>query len=204
MTKDKDKEKNKEKNNSRAKQAEDTKKKIFKVCMKMAQDDDFSNINVKDICKKAEVSVGCFYHHYTSKNDVLIEAYRLADEKFDRAIKNKDLGLTTKEKIINVFAIKMEFVEKIGVEIITQIYKSQINEPEPFLMSKERVLPNVLLGILEEGQKKGEITDQFDIEVIARDLIRFYRGVLYDWCANRGQYNLKDDITSSLGICLYI
>ncbi|WP_259596222.1 TetR/AcrR family transcriptional regulator [Clostridium botulinum] len=63
-------------------QAINTKNKIYNIATNLMQKEGYDNITIQNICEKAEVSVGSFYHYFESKNDILIELYKKADHFF--------------------------------------------------------------------------------------------------------------------------
>ena len=54
----------------RQKQANRSKQKIAKAALSLFQKKGYHNVTIEDICKKADVSVGGFYHHFSSKGAV--------------------------------------------------------------------------------------------------------------------------------------
>ena len=46
----------------------------------------FDDITVADISEKSEVSVGAFYHYFSSKNDILAEIFNQVDEHFSTVV----------------------------------------------------------------------------------------------------------------------
>ena len=67
---------------SRRFQAEETHRKIYNTAFDLMTRKGFDKITIKDISKKAGVSIGTFYHYYKSKNDILREVYQKADDYF--------------------------------------------------------------------------------------------------------------------------
>lgn len=61
--------------NSRQKQAIETKLKITSAAMELFSNGNFNEVKIADICKKAECSVGLFYHYFESKEDIIREGY---------------------------------------------------------------------------------------------------------------------------------
>ena len=64
---------------NRQKQAVATKQKIFTCALALFAKKTYETITVQEICSTAEVSVGAFYHHFKSKDDILEEGYHLFD-----------------------------------------------------------------------------------------------------------------------------
>jgi TetR/AcrR family transcriptional regulator, fatty acid metabolism regulator protein len=54
----------------RQEQALETKERIYSAAIDLMDREGFENITIADISKKAGVSVGAFYHYFTSKNDI--------------------------------------------------------------------------------------------------------------------------------------
>ena len=61
---------------NRQKQALATKQKIFSRAISLFARQSYENVTVQDICAEADVSVGAFYHHFKSKENILDEGYR--------------------------------------------------------------------------------------------------------------------------------
>lgn len=67
-------------------QANKTRSKIYKIAVDLMEKKGFNNITIEEISKKAKVSVGAFYHYYNSKEDILFEIFRRADEYFENEV----------------------------------------------------------------------------------------------------------------------
>lgn len=186
----------------RKQQALDTKEKIYNVCIELIQKNGYEQLNISDICQHAGVSVGCFYHHFKSKANIIIEVYQRADLTASAQIKKVIHTGTWKEKIINIFKIQMQGFEDAGIDFVTQLYKSQITEESEFLFSNNRVMPQMLTQILSSAQTEGKITNAYSADYIAQELMRFSRGVVYDWCLHKGNYSIEENIASSMSIYL--
>nr|WP_307906030.1 TetR/AcrR family transcriptional regulator [Clostridium botulinum] len=63
-------------------QAMNTKKKLYDISTELMKTKGYDNVTIQEICKKAGVSVGSFYHYFESKNDIFIELYKIADDFF--------------------------------------------------------------------------------------------------------------------------
>ena len=59
--------------NKRQQQAEQTKLNIFQAALELLEQTDFESITVRDIVRKAGVSVGSFYNAYSSKLEVFYQ-----------------------------------------------------------------------------------------------------------------------------------
>src|SRR4051812_37459526 len=64
----------------RDKQREETRKKLYHAAVEIFCRDGVSNCRIEDIALKAEVSRAAFYFHFPSKDDVLLELLREAEQ----------------------------------------------------------------------------------------------------------------------------
>ena len=70
----------------RQEKAIETKNRIYNAAINLMDRKGFEKITITDISKKAGVSVGAFYHYFKSKNDILAEIFRKADEYFSTQV----------------------------------------------------------------------------------------------------------------------
>ena len=187
---------------NRKKQALQTRNIIYNKCIQMMSEKGYDNIVISDVCKELGISIGCFYHHFKSKADIIIEAYRIEDEKFMHYFEEHPLSGTTVDKILLVFSLKMKALKEHGVCMMTQLYKSQLTEASDFLFSNDRPMPTYLNKIILEGQAKGEISSDYESSFITKKLMVFSRGIAYDWCAHSGSYDIEDEVKILMKIFL--
>jgi len=171
----------------RQEQALETKDRIYSAAIDLMDREGFENITIADISKKAGVSVGAFYHYFTSKNDILADIFHKVDEYFSsQVISGLNKG-TTPEKIIEYFDYYAKFSMRSGVELTQQLFKPQIK----FFVEKNRPMVTLLEDLIQEGQRKKEIRADESPEELARFLIIMARGIVFDWSVSDGSYDLE-------------
>lgn len=178
-------------------QAQNTKERICRTAVELMETKGLSNITVEEICKQSHVSVGSFYNYFKSKNDILNEVYNVADDYFLNVVAKDLTDGSTNDKIIRFFHYYAEYVVNRGIDFIIHLYNPQ----NTMFIKKGRSMQLVLQNVIEEGQKIGEISTEMTAEEIVRYLFIAIRGVIYDWCLHKGQYDLiefVDDYVSSL------
>lgn len=177
---------------SRQKQALDTKRHILHTALKLMKEQGFEGITIKQICKEAGVSTGAFYHHLKSKEGIIIEGYSECDEYFDEYIMNHLESKDTIDKIIEYIGYQMEYAKKLGVETITQIYKTQLTDGKEFFLSEERGLPKNLLVLIKKVQNEGILKTDFTANEIRDELLLVSRGTIYYWCQKNGEFDITN------------
>ncbi|NLK44100.1 MAG: TetR/AcrR family transcriptional regulator [Tissierellia bacterium] len=181
-------------------QAQATYEKIYDAAMSLVEKKGFNNITVKDICEKAGVAVGSFYNYFNSKDDILNETFKKADNFFQDTVASNVDGENAKEKIVNFFIFYAEYCKRDKMDQLKQIY----NTSNPMFIKKGRPMQEVLKKIVEEGIEKGEIVTDMNPDDLVRFLFIALRGVIFDWCLYDGGYDLIQftrDYTERLTKC---
>lgn len=191
----------KKKLTSRDRQAIATKKKIYDTGVSLLQQYGFDGVNVSQIAKKAGVSVGTFYHYYTSKLDLFMELYKTADAYYEEEIAQQAKALPYREKIIFFFREYCLLTEKNGVELTRKIYVPG----NTLFLGRTEGMHQVLLDIIQQEQEE-ETSDIKDVKKTPRetadDLFLIARGVIFDWALRNGAYDLQEKMEAMLRVYL--
>jgi len=171
---------------SREKKAIQTKNRIYECALKLIRKEGFDNVAVGDICKAAEVSVGLFYYYFPSKNDIIFEVYKRADNYFQNEIKASIKTDDFPEKVAEYMRRYIGFVDKDGIDLIRNLYIPT----NTLFTEKGRAMQLVLEMIIKEGQE----AEQIDSSKSPKDWVLFIftvlRGIVFDWCLYKGEYNI--------------
>jgi AcrR family transcriptional regulator len=171
----------------RQEQALETKDRIYAAAIDLMDREGFENITIADISKKAGVSVGAFYHYFTSKNDILAEIFHKADEYFStQVISGLKMG-SIPEKIVEYFDHYAKFNVSSGVELTQQLFNPKIK----FFIRKDRPMVTILEDLIQEGQQRKEIRADEDPEELSRFLFVMARGIVFEWSVYDGSYDLE-------------
>lgn len=171
-------------------QAIQTKSKIYETAIELMKAKDFQDITIEEICGNAGVSVGAFYHYFSSKNDFLIEMYSRADHYFLEEVNQKLNSARPIEKIIEFFDVYAKYNDMIGISTMKQLYHANNH----LFITKGRGMQKVLEDIIADGQQKGAILEEMSPEAITEYLFIAARGVTYDWCLHDGQFSLMEQM----------
>jgi DNA-binding transcriptional ArsR family regulator len=189
---------------SRQLQAIRTKKKLLDVSMEMIQKHGYDSVTINQICEAAGVSIGAFYHHLKSKAGIIIEGYSICDEYFENEVYGKLSGDTYFEKIIEYIGFQSQYAIMLGVDLIIQIYRAQITEGTEFFFSDERGLPKGLASLVQRAQENGELTKDVSYQQISMEVLVVSRGIIYNWCQNKGKYDLIPKAEAMIRNYLYV
>lgn len=183
----------KQKMTKRKVQANKTKKKIFNVSIGLMEKRGFNNMTIEDICKKAGVSVGTFYHYYKSKEDVFFELYRKSDAFFKDEVAPflENENLNTSDKVVLYFKYYARYNSDKDLEYVRQLY----NTNNKFFIDESRYMIVLLIEIIAKGQEINEIARDMSARDIAIYLFIVSRGIVFDWCIHEAGYDLEEKMS---------
>ena len=168
-------------------QAIKTKNIIYDAFRELIKEVGFEGLTIEKICKKAKVSVGTFYHHYKTKNDIMEETFQRADEHFQESIADNHIdGKTAGEKILHFFELFAQFQIHNGVDFTKAIY----NTHNKLFVSGDRLMAIVLKKIVIQGINDNQLSDEMSPQEITRMLFTVARGVVFEWCIKDGGFSL--------------
>lgn len=188
---------------TRKEQAAETKKLIFDTALQLLEEKEFSKITIRDIVKRANVSIGTFYNYYSTKLDVYYETYKIADEFFETTVNEELSHISDPAKKLMLF---FDYYAKYSSEItsldLTRILYNSGNKC--FDRHSETGMMPLLIYILTEGIAAGLFHTEKTVAELAQFLMISVRGQVYHWCTNDGSYNLRDAVADHAKMLLKI
>ena len=176
-------------------------KQIIEATKSIMDEIGFENVTVRGICKAANISIGTFYHYFNDKGDIIIQLYTSVDEYLSEIEREK---LSDEDELKNIITFSEEygrFVADSGLSVAKQIFGAAINtESNQIYRSIERDINRIIFNIIKRAKEKDQINTDFSIEEISNMILINIRGIVFDWCKFRGQYDLVEQIRNSIGI----
>ncbi len=186
---------------SRDLQAKLTKEKIYSNAIKLIRKKGFENISVSEICDKSDVSIGTFYYYFKTKQDILFEIYKKADDYFENTVYENLKSDNHLEKVREYLFYYIKFVEDDGIDMIKHLY---IPDNKLFV-KKGRAMQTILEDIIAKGQLKKQISDRMSPEEAVRFSFVVMRGVVFDWALNDGSYDIVENAEPFIdSVCDYL
>lgn len=166
-----------------------TKQKIYDAALELFARHSYEEVTIRDICTKAGVSIGIFYHYYKAKENILSES--LGYEQFDDFIKERWAAYERTTPLDNIrflVRLQLETAVKMGYQLMVFFYKHQLDNEKKYELEEKRFFFNRIFFEVEREVANGGLFG--DPVIIAEDIIRNSRGVIYNWCINEGKHDL--------------
>jgi AcrR family transcriptional regulator len=178
----------------RREQAEQTRRRIFETALALLSKKGYDRVTVDEICAKAGVSKGTFYHYFKSKDQAILEEFLKIDRYYQEVLPQL-MELESMEERMALFCrLALRYMQAQGKNMLKVAYSSQISpgrRASP-VASRQRALYAIVEGLVREAQERGEARRDLDAAVIAETVIRCIRGIVYDWCLQDGRFDLEE------------
>lgn len=158
--------------------------KIFKQAYQLFQEKSYEQVTIRDICRKCDLSIGAFYHHYSSKEAIISEGYKQFDQMLEEILKNKTFS-SSKEEILYLLELEISTTEKEGWQFTLTYFKNQMDAKEKYILDENRYFYQRLLRTCKTYSPN-------HYKKLIEQLLRSTRGTIYDWCLHNGSYSATE------------
>ncbi|MBE5107489.1 TetR/AcrR family transcriptional regulator [Bacillus thuringiensis] len=181
----------------RKQQALQTENNIFLVFLNLTKEKEIENITIEDICKNANISVGTFYHYFSSKEDIYQKLFQQIEENLNVELENITQHTTMQKTILNFFQCIAAYTTKLELHInLLNDFNKKIFAYEPSLIYK------TLNDLVYKGRVEKELTNDISVEEITTYLFTIARGIILDWCLLGGGYSLEKRMDTYMKLTL--
>jgi len=179
---------------ARKEQALKTRQLLMDTALGLFDKKGYEKVSINDICREAGVSTGAFYHHFKSKDQILIEEFMKTDEFYRELIVELAEVDDYLEKLRGFTVSTMEYIADMGLARLKVTYHTQIgpDKKASFLGNERRALYSILESLYREGQEKGILRRDVSSGELAHLSIHCFRGIIYDWCLANASFDMVE------------
>ena len=176
------------------KMASGIREKIIDAAWELFREKGYGETTINDIIRKADISKGTFYYYFRSKDNMLDTLSEILDREYEKLESRIPADMNSFEKLMLINYEVHSFIEKnIDYRLLAYLYSAQIiKENNSSLLDRNRFYFRFLEQIMNEGSKKGELTDDMTVT----EMVKFFgfgeRALITDWCMNNGSYSLGE------------
>jgi AcrR family transcriptional regulator len=174
----------------RQRQGIETKLKITRIATDLFKKKGFNDVTIRDICEASSISVGTFYHHFISKDEIVNTGHYQIDLLWEERISNH-IESDTKEYILYMFEEAGSQLHELGWDLASQSYQQLIAAKTKYTLRKDRPIYQKVHQAITQGLSEGVFLQGTDPAELTETLIRCSRGVVFDWCLWEGGYDLR-------------
>lgn len=169
-----------------------TKLRITQAAWKLFHEKGYEETTVDDIVLLSETSKGSFYHYYNSKDELLAALPELFDAKYKEVLDTLDPEMNSYDKLIELSCCIHQIIgEEISIGLLAMLYSSQVvTKGDKHLLDQNRFYYQMIYHLVDEGQRRGQITLEMSVHEISRLYSLCERAIIYDYCISEGAYAL--------------
>jgi TetR/AcrR family transcriptional regulator, fatty acid metabolism regulator protein len=179
---------NQEKMTNRQLKALETREKIYKSAIIQFSEKGLDRTTIQEICRVADVSIGSFYNHFNSKEDIIYEIFKRADLNFEQFKERNVDEKGIRELILEYMDYYVSFVQTNDIQFTKFFY----NTSNRFFVQEKRPMQEVLKSILRERHLKLNSYYVDDADMLVDKLFITSRGVIFHWCLKEGSFDLNE------------
>lgn len=158
-----------------------TKDKILDTAKRMAFEEDFDNLTIRDICKEADISVGAFYHHFASKEEMINESFLLYDNDLSLRISQYDESDPI-NSLIKLLLDQVQFVSSFSHRLVIEYYRNLLASSSKSAISKDRTYYKAVSHFVGLAIEYKRFSSSYSKDYLTNYFIKHIRGNLVHWC----------------------
>lgn len=174
------------------------KKTLMDTAIRMWQEQGFDAVPITEICKTCGVTKGSFYHHFPSKEGLLLAYF-------------EDCGAATLPGAIQKSAAETSYIQKIwiltreytkmavhlGAPLVKALIRADVDHQSAPFPQKEGPSSNeqfyqLIMTFCEMGQKAGEIRSDYSAETLIETVTSTLTGILFFWSIAEHRFDLLE------------
>lgn len=177
-----------------AAKAKSVKERIVSAAWKLFNEKGYDNTTVDDIIALSGTSKGSFYYYFESKDALLRTLSVILDEHYLELEEKMDPEMNSFEKLLYLNREMHSLIEReFDIELLASLYSTQlITRGERNLLDQNRTYYKLISQVVEEGQKRGQISDKKQVSEIVKYYSLCERAIISDWCLSKGSYSLGE------------
>jgi len=172
---------------------QDSKKAIVQAAVDIIKESDAASVTVRNVCAKANVSTGTFYHHFHDKDDLMM--YFVADSIFsEQQLKTPVDDLAG--RIVELYSALIEQYMQLGKDFMKSFYTTDNTALSAYLGQKDGLfMPGSIMARSEQelviARADGKLPHIKDAHQAAADICTIVKGCVFEWCLSGGSIDLN-------------
>lgn len=177
------------------------KKRIFDVALTLMEEIGYDNLSIRKICEEADISIGKFYRYFQSKQEILAFFYKQLESNFRDSFDAQFKALDIKEQLIEFYVWFNGYISSFGIDFVKNFFNNQNPLLNTHVYNNEiiNITDELLINAIQNGYKLPEGTTVRDISY---DICVIVKGIIFDWCIRRGEFDIKQYSKELLGKCI--
>lgn len=178
-----------------------TKSKILELAREIAIEKGFKNLTIRDICKEANISVGAFYHHFSSKEEMINESFLIYDFDLDLRLKDYD-NSDPVGSLKSILLDQITFVSSFPYKLVAEYYRSLLIYSAKGAVDKKRTYYRAVDYFVGLALDSSIFSPGYSKDFLTNYFIKHIRGNLIHWCLNPDSMDIVEQTSFELDLLI--
>ena len=174
---------------------------IFDIALALMEEIGYEKMTIRRICDEANISIGKFYHYFSSKQELLRFFYDQANKDYAQQCAASLAGKDIKDQIVDFYTWYAGYLEEYGVEFVTNFFNNQNPAMNTHIYSNPiiAITDDLIFRAVQDGYK---VIGEGTVHDLSCDLCTIVKGAIFDWSVRHGEFSLKEYVNSLLRRCI--
>jgi AcrR family transcriptional regulator len=151
----------------------------------------FDRMTIRQICSRAGITIGAFYHHFKSKDELLYDRYTRSTFYTDQLDRETFQALPPLDALKHFVKHNQEYIKTRVRAMGIPYHKALVTEYQNWSRRQEDLSRTILLRHFKRGQDLGQIKTTRSAEELAYACWCFLLGIRYAECMEEGALYIK-------------
>lgn len=167
-----------------------TNQKILKAVRELVNEKNYDSITIREIAARAGISIGAYYKHFNSKDDII---FQQMDKSYLNTAQEIAPHLNKKSAIENInyyLERQYEILGEIEIPWLREVFRIYLYHKIDEILDKKSINYQVIFNIVQQGQKDGTIRQDITDESLAWMVLKSIIANFYCYCMQEGDFDL--------------
>ncbi len=174
--------------NKRKVQYQQTLEKIRSAVDKLVEQKGFAAMTIRDICSEAGIKTGGFYHHFSSKDELLFDRYRRTNQYFTALYETRIQGMQAIEGLHLVVDAYFAYLKSRVLSVMLQYHITYTANRSQWQAREPEACLGVITRLMQQGVESGEMAAAARPQDLTDFLWCLIRGATERYCATSGSF----------------
>ncbi len=179
----------------------DRQKQIIQTSIHLIAQKGIQGLTIKNIAKAIGISEPAIYRHFDNKNDIILGIISVLKNTTGNGISEKPDGRGTFDLINKmIHGHTSRFIENPSLTAIVfseEIFNNNSNLAK-IICDMMKLNQDKLIGIIENGQEKGDIRNDLNANQLSLMIIGSYRFLVVKWHLTKFEFDLRKEVNDLL------
>ena len=172
---------------------QNSKEKIINTTISIIKENGADAVTVRDVCSRAGLSVGTFYHYFRDKDDLMM--FFLKETSFEAF----DLKTPLSDSAGRMTELYMHLIRKymeLGLDFMKSFYSTGNLSLSSYMGETDGAFASGTVMARSEAEMRDALSAGFikvdtDIHTVCMDICTIVKGCVFEWCLNDGRPDIE-------------